>query len=454
MRANGGLPVPLSANKDHIGDANPSVFNPSVHPGRMDLADLEYAMLADIGWSVATRARPSFYRRWDLFLGGEEGEANIQIHPDRGVYLMQVDVLKGAVLSLSHSSGPGHEGVHFRLFDSSGKFMGGGGNGFAVKFGAGGTYYVAVAIDSNSHFTFDNPGPAIPGAPSFSLQAHLVQNSTDLAPYEAYYVEDQDRIRARSFESQGSRFDDDFYSVEMTAGDLLSLSTSPSDGGGLTGPNIVSVYDNRGVRIGQSDATSDYGMLSLIAPYTGIYYVLIADTAGPANTPVIDPHPGLGGGGGSVRYSASSDGEYLAWIAIGSGSEYKLRVTTTPPPPPIPPPQPTGISFAKRRGLIQSFSVGFSHAMDAATFSRDAFRITLAGRDKKFGTRDDKAVKVKNVAYDPTNRTVHLQPKGPSLSARSRYQLTILDGYLKGSDGKTLDGDRNGTPGGPFVATT
>ena len=75
----------------------------------------------------------------------------------------------------------------------------------------------------------------------------------------------------------------------------------------------------------------------------------------------------------------------------------------------------------------------------------------LAGRDKKLGTKDDKAVALASASYDAKKLTVTLIP-AKSITLTQREQLRITAARITDSFGRSLDGNRDGTPGGDFTA--
>jgi hypothetical protein len=77
------------------------------------------------------------------------------------------------------------------------------------------------------------------------------------------------------------------------------------------------------------------------------------------------------------------------------------------------------------------------------------YRLIARGPDGRFGTADDRTVRVKQVVYDPATRSVILSPS-QRLPLGRRYRL-IVDGVV-GPDRTILDGDGDGRPGGAFVA--
>jgi uncharacterized repeat protein (TIGR01451 family) len=139
----------------------------------------------------------------------------------------------------------------------------------------------------------------------------------------------------------------------------------------------------------------------------------------------------------------------------------------TPPPPPdnLTPPSPPYhdvtppiVVALVRLGYHRQptrLVISFSEPMDparAVDLRND--RLVSPGPDGRFGTRDDRHVRLIAARYDPARRAVLLRP-ARRLPRWIRFQLTIDGpGTLGMADaaGNLLDGDRDGRPGGTFVA--
>jgi hypothetical protein len=130
----------------------------------------------------------------------------------------------------------------------------------------------------------------------------------------------------------------------------------------------------------------------------------------------------------------------------------RINVTAPSPPPDATPPTVTAFRTIKRKGSLGQIVVGFSEPMlPAGTLSLGAYRLVSAARDRRFGTRDDRVLALRSVAYDPTSRAVTLVTKG-KVALNQPLQLVV-----RGSAGlvdlalNDLDGDRDGRPGGDYI---
>ena len=107
----------------------------------------------------------------------------------------------------------------------------------------------------------------------------------------------------------------------------------------------------------------------------------------------------------------------------------------------------------KHRQTPARIVVTLSADVDAAAASNLAnYRLAAAGRDKRFGTKDDKVTKLKKALYDAALDTITLSTRG-KLSRVPAKMLTIYATNLLDSTGRRLDGDHDGEPGGDFAAT-
>jgi hypothetical protein len=95
---------------------------------------------------------------------------------------------------------------------------------------------------------------------------------------------------------------------------------------------------------------------------------------------------------------------------------------------------------------------GFSGALDqASALNLGDYHLVAAGKDKKFGTRDDKPVPLVSAGYDPAAHTVTLTPRGTV--PKQTLQLSITASSLLDASEQPIDGNRDGQPGGGFAAT-
>ncbi len=96
----------------------------------------------------------------------------------------------------------------------------------------------------------------------------------------------------------------------------------------------------------------------------------------------------------------------------------------------------------------------FSHPMDAASAEDlSDYRLVSAGPDHRFGTRDDRAIRISSMQYDAASHTVTIVP-AYRLPLRRRFQLTLLGTPptgLKDAAGLFLDGAGTGLEGSNYV---
>ena len=142
---------------------------------------------------------------------------------------------------------------------------------------------------------------------------------------------------------------------------------------------------------------------------------------------------------GTPSISAASLG------AIKTTTVTIISEDTVPPPPRI-----NSISTVISKGSMTGINITFSTGLDPNTIKNLAsYVLSAAGKDKKFGTKDDTKYRITKVAYNATSRTLTLTHAAIRLTAD--LQLTIIgtgSTALKDTIGQALDGDKNATPGG------
>ncbi len=102
-----------------------------------------------------------------------------------------------------------------------------------------------------------------------------------------------------------------------------------------------------------------------------------------------------------------------------------------------------------RQKSIKVLEVAFSGALDPDIIDEvGAFVLDAATKSKKLGTRYSKPVPFKNISYTPS--TVTLTPRGKVPT--QEMQLTINASLVLDAEGRQLDGNDDGQPGGNYVA--
>jgi hypothetical protein len=133
----------------------------------------------------------------------------------------------------------------------------------------------------------------------------------------------------------------------------------------------------------------------------------------------------------------------------GVTGKYSLAVT----PPPV---TLTGVDPIIKRQKVTAIVLNFSSGLDPSlAVDRGLYRLVSAGRGGSFTARDAKVIKVRNAGYLAASApvTVTLVPSAP-FSARKPVKLTIKGlppSGLEDSEGRLIDGDGNGQPGGDAV---
>ncbi|WP_435021367.1 Ig-like domain-containing protein [Tundrisphaera sp. TA3] len=97
-----------------------------------------------------------------------------------------------------------------------------------------------------------------------------------------------------------------------------------------------------------------------------------------------------------------------------------------------------------------SFYVQFNTALDpASAVDLSNYVLVSAGRDGRFGTRDDRRIVLRSATYDPATRSVSLTT-GTRINLNGKYQLTLRGSGanpLRGATGLAVDGNGDGIGG-------
>ncbi|MBI1324184.1 hypothetical protein GC170_13500 [bacterium] len=157
---------------------------------------------------------------------------------------------------------------------------------------------------------------------------------------------------------------------------------------------------------------------------------------------------------GLISGTPLATGSY-AFTVLGTGAgfqsvmNYELQVQAAAAP------VVTGLA---RYGYHQQPSilvVSFSQDMDSQSASRlSNYLLVSAGRDGRFGTRDDRGVPLASAIYDTSTRTVTLSPASRTLPLHQLYRLTITGNPaagVKNTSDVFLGGQGVGLPGTNYV---
>ena len=198
--------------------------------------------------------------------------------------------------------------------------------------------------------------------------------------------------------------------------------------------------------------TSGATVPALAASYSGF---VNGDTAASLQTPVIlstDATPASPAGDYAIHPVGATSRNYSITFLDGT-----LAVTAPPVAAKIAPPvavQAVTLSTNRRR-LVTSVVLTFSGSLDPGSARRTAnYRLATAGKGGSYVAKNARSIKIKAAAYDATSDTVTLTPAAP-FSLGKPVQLRVngsADGGLDDAAGRPIDGDRDGRPGGDFVA--
>lgn len=113
----------------------------------------------------------------------------------------------------------------------------------------------------------------------------------------------------------------------------------------------------------------------------------------------------------------------------------------------------TSVKPVLSRGTMTTINIVFSSDLDANSIKNLAsYTLVAAGRDKKFGTKDDTKYKMSKVSYNASTKTLTLTHAKITLTGD--LQLTVSGSgstTLKDRGGNAIDGNRDGKAGGNAV---
>jgi hypothetical protein len=154
----------------------------------------------------------------------------------------------------------------------------------------------------------------------------------------------------------------------------------------------------------------------------------------------------------TLGHTYAAPGTYTITVRVSDDDGAIGRATFTVVVNPL----PVNVEAARlvvRKGVLKSIVLTVSAALRADTANSPAnYSLWLAGKDKKFGTKDDKHVKLRTPVYDEAENTITLTPKG-RLAAATKRQLRVNGSAILDLLNRPLDGNRDLQPGGDFVAT-
>ncbi|MDB5353523.1 MAG: Cna domain protein [Planctomycetota bacterium] len=133
-----------------------------------------------------------------------------------------------------------------------------------------------------------------------------------------------------------------------------------------------------------------------------------------------------------------------------------VTVNAAPTTPPIGTdgPRVLGVDRSGFHAQTSNILVTFDGPLDVATAqSLSNYQLVFAGKDGRFGTKDDQTIALSSATYDATAHTVSLHTRKP-YSLHKNVQLTVSGtppNAVRGANGQLLDGEDTGTPGSNFV---
>ena len=155
----------------------------------------------------------------------------------------------------------------------------------------------------------------------------------------------------------------------------------------------------------------------------------------------------------ALGHTYAAAGTYAAIVRVtdrdGASAEARFSVAVAVAASPV-----TTVASASpflQKRVAKGIDLAFSKALDSGTATnRATYRLVMAGKDRKFGTKDDVVVALKSATYDASKNTVRLTTRKPLNLTGTGVRLTVSG--LKDAQGRTIDGNRDGLPGGDYAA--
>jgi hypothetical protein len=157
----------------------------------------------------------------------------------------------------------------------------------------------------------------------------------------------------------------------------------------------------------------------------------------------------------AVSHVYGTPGSYTVTVRItdqDGGVGTSQFVVSVAPPPDATPPRVSSFRTTKKNGNLDTIRIGFSETMaPAGVLALGSYSLISAGRDKKFGTRDDKILALGSVQYDPVKRFATIRPR-KRIALNQPLQLVVRgDGAIRDLAFNALDGNADGQAGGHFA---
>src|SRR5262249_30656454 len=115
------------------------------------------------------------------------------------------------------------------------------------------------------------------------------------------------------------------------------------------------------------------------------------------------------------------------------------------------PPVVQSVGLETRAGLVRQIRITLGGTLVAADADNPAnYRIVLAGRDGKLGTKDDHVLIPRSASYDVLTGLITLTPR-KLFALKPAAGLRLISSGLHDTRGQALDGDHDGSPGGDYL---
>jgi Bacterial Ig domain/Calx-beta domain/PKD domain len=148
----------------------------------------------------------------------------------------------------------------------------------------------------------------------------------------------------------------------------------------------------------------------------------------------------------ALNHTYAAAGQFTAIVRVtdndGQAGESRFTVAVTPPIVSAP-----ALQLSIKKGVLSRAFLTFGAAINPAS---GTYSLVRAGRDKKFGTKDDISIRLKPPSYDASTHVVTIATRKRLALGRASVRLSASG--LTDALGRPVDGDGDGKPGGSFIA--
>jgi hypothetical protein len=154
----------------------------------------------------------------------------------------------------------------------------------------------------------------------------------------------------------------------------------------------------------------------------------------------------------ALAHKYTRTGSFLVTVRVTDedGGTGLATFTVMVQPPPV---RITQVKLISRNGYVSGIVLVLTAPINpAAVPTLNLYRLATAGRDKKYGTKDEGVTALKSAVYAASTRTITLTPRTPFRVSTTANRLTVNGSKLLDQFRRPVDGNRDSKPGGTITA--